>query len=375
MRVETAKDAKEALDILTHSVSQGFRFAAVISDLQMPEMNGFELVEQIRKSAHFSRVPVLILSSSAQRSERQRCRKLGIAAYLSKPVQPSELLDAILSALSVRPSDPGRHGDASPPQTEGKQGMKVLLAEDNLVNRTLATRLLEKHGHTVVVVENGREALEALERETVDLVLMDVQMPEMDGLEATAAIRERERKTGSHVPIIALTAHAMKGDREKCLAAGADEYLAKPIRTTELFEAVDRLRNAKTNALSGAIPIAHTPAANAFDIDAALKHVEGDRDLLDEIVRIFSDQCPRTISEIQNAIRTADFSLVERAAHSLKGAASNLCATGVTHSAAELEESARSGNLSSVRERFQLLEREVEKLLRKLEAFSRKVTS
>ena len=262
-----------------------------------------------------------------------------------------------------------------PPQADGRQGMKVLLAEDNAVNRIFATRLLEKHGHTVVVVENGREALEALEREPVDLVLMDVQMPEMDGLEATAAIRERERKTGSHVPIVALTAHAMKGDREKCLAAGADDYLAKPIRTAELFEAVDRLRNAKTNAPSGAIPVAHTPAANAFDIDTALKHVEGDRDLLDEIVRIFSDQCPRTVSEIQNAIRAADFSLVERAAHSLKGAASNLCATGVTQSAAELEESARSGNLSSVRERFQLLEREVEKLLRELGAFSRKVTS
>ena len=375
MRVETAKDAKEALHILTHSASQGFRFAAVISDLQMPDMNGFELVEEIRKSAHFSQVPVLILSSSAQKSERQRFRKLGIAAYLSKPIQPSELLDAILSALSVRPFEPDREGDVPPPQADGRQGMKVLLAEDNAVNRIFATRLLEKHGYTVVVVENGREALEALERETVDLVLMDVQMPEMDGLEATAAIREREGKTGSHVPIIALTAHAMKGDREKCLAAGADDYLAKPIRTTELFEAVDRLRNAKTNAPSGATPIANTPAANAFDIDAALKHVEADRDLLDEIVRIFSDQSPRTVSEIQNAIRAADFSLVERAAHSLKGAASNLCATGVTQSAAELEESARSGNLSSVRERFQLLEREVEKLLRELGAFSRKVTS
>jgi len=375
MRVETAKDAKEALHILTHSASQGFRFAAVISDLQMPDMNGFELVEEIRKSAHFSQVPVLILSSSAQKSERQRFRKLGIAAYLSKPIQPSELLDAILSALSVRPFEPDREGDVPPPQADGRQGMKVLLAEDNAVNRIFATRLLEKHGYTVVVVENGREALEALERETVDLVLMDVQMPEMDGLEATAAIREREGKTGSHVPIIALTAHAMKGDREKCLAAGADDYLAKPIRTTELFETVDRLRNAKTNAPSGATPIANTPAANAFDIDTALKHVEADRDLLDEIVRIFSDQCPRTVSEIQNAIRAADFSLVERAAHSLKGAASNLCATGVTQSAAELEESARSGNLSSVRKRFQLLEREVEKLLRELGAFSRKVTS
>ena len=253
--------------------------------------------------------------------------------------------------------------------------MKVLLAEDNAVNRTLATRLLQKHGHTVVVVENGRQALEALERETVDLVLMDVQMPEMDGLEATAAIREKEKKTGDHLPIIALTAHAMKGDREKCLAAGTDDYLTKPIRTAELFAAVERLRNAKTNATPEAPALTNAPGTNAFDINAALRHVEGDRDLLDEIVRIFADQCPKTLYEIQNAIRAADLPALERAAHSLKGSASNLCAIGVTQAAAELEESARSGDSSSSRERFQTLESEVGNLLRELEAFSRKVVS
>jgi CheY-like chemotaxis protein/HPt (histidine-containing phosphotransfer) domain-containing protein len=253
--------------------------------------------------------------------------------------------------------------------------MKVLLAEDNAVNRTLATRLLQKHGHTVVVVENGRQALEALERETVDLVLMDVQMPEMDGLEATEAIREKEKKTGDHLPIIALTAHAMKGDREKCLAAGTDDYLTKPIRTADLFAAVERLTHAKTIATAEATSAVNSPRANVFDNDAALRHVEGDRDLLDEIIRIFADQCPRTMFEIQNAIRDADLSVLERAAHSLKGAASNLCAVGVTQSAAELEESARSGDSSRSREQFQALESEVEKLLRELEAFSRKVAS
>ena len=253
--------------------------------------------------------------------------------------------------------------------------MKVLLAEDNAVNRTLATRLLQKHGHTVVVVENGRQAVEALERETVDLVLMDVQMPEMDGLEATAAIREKEKKTGAHLPIIALTAHAMKGDREKCLAAGTDDYLTKPIRTADLFAAVERLRNTKADAAPEAPTIANAPGANAFDIDAALRHVEGDRDLLDEIVRIFAEQCPRTIYEIQNALRAADLSLLERAAQSLRGSASNLCAAGVTQAAAELEESARSGDASRSREQFESLESEVGKLLHELEAFSRKVGS
>jgi two-component system sensor histidine kinase/response regulator len=382
MQVATAKDAREALEILGRTGSQAPRFAAVISDLQMPHMDGFVFVENIRKSTQFGRIPVLMLSSSAQQGEHERCRQLGISAHLAKPIQPSELLDAILSALSLHASEPSEaHGKTQDetqevlPQSNWRQGMKVLLAEDNAVNRTLATRLLQKHGHTVVVVENGRQALEALERETVDLVLMDVQMPEMDGLEATEAIREKEKKTGDHLPIIALTAHAMKGDREKCLAAGTDDYLTKPIRTADLFAAVERLTHAKTIATAEATSAVNSPRANVFDNDAALRHVEGDRDLLDEIIRIFADQCPRTMFEIQNAIRAADLSVLERAAHSLKGAASNLCADGVTQSAAELEESARSGDSSRSREQFQALEGEVEKLLRELEAFSRKVAS
>jgi PAS domain S-box-containing protein len=374
MQVATAKDAAEALEILTRAGIRGSRFAAVISDLQMPDMDGFEFVENIRKSALFGRVPVLLLSSSAQQGERERCRRLEISAYLTKPIQPSELLDAILNTLSARVDEPSQTQDVLSPRY-GRQAMKVLLAEDNAVNRTLATRLLEKHGHTVVVVENGRQALEALDRETVDLVLMDVQMPEMDGLEATAAIREKEKKTGSHVPIIALTAHAMKGDREKCLAAGTDDYLTKPIRTADLFAAIDRLKNAKSDAPPSATPLANETPASTFDIDAALNHVEGDRDLLEEIIRIFSDQCPKTMSEIDSAIRTGDLQLLERAAHSVKGSASNLCATGVTQAAAELEASGRSRDHSRCREQFKALEGEVEKLLRELEVFARKVTS
>ncbi len=382
MQVATAKGAGEALEILARSGNREPHFSAVISDLQMPDMDGFEFVENIRKSVQFGRIPVLMLSSSAQQVEHERCRKLGISAYLAKPIQPSELLDAILSALSLHASEPSEAHDKTRdetqevlPQSNWRQGMKVLLAEDNAVNRTLATRLLQKHGHTVVVVENGRQALDALEREPVDLVLMDVQMPEMDGLEATAAIREKEKKTGHHLPIIALTAHAMKGDREKCLAAGTDDYLTKPIRTADLFAAVERLRNTNTDAAPEAPAITNPPGTSAFDIDAALRHVEGDRDLLDEIVRILADQCPKTMYEIQNAIRAADLSVLERAAHSLKGSASNLCATGVTQAAAELEESARSGDSSRSREQFEALESEVEKLLRELEAFSRKVAT
>jgi two-component system, sensor histidine kinase and response regulator len=376
MRVETAKSAEEALAALVRARIRGPNFAAVISDLQMPDMDGFQLVERIRESPKFAAIPALILSSSAQQGERDRCRKLGIDAYLVKPIQPSELLDAILSALSAHTASPELEAKGTTPaEADGRQGMKVLLAEDNAVNRTLARRLLEKHGHTVVVAENGREALETLEREPVDLVLMDVQMPEMDGLEAMAAIREREKLTGAHVPIIALTAHAMKGDREKCLDAGADDYLTKPIRTVELYEAVDRVNDAVLNAGGSNVPAEKPATSSSFDIDAALQHVEGDRELLDEIVRIFLDECPRNMADIQNSIRAADPSVLERAAHTLKGAAANLCAGGVTRSAADLENCARTGDLSQARDQFHALQDAVGQLLHELEGLLRKVTS
>ena len=375
IRAETAPTAKEALGILARAGTAGGQFAAVISDLQMPDMDGFELVETIRASPPFGSIPVLILSSSAQPGERERSVAMGASAYLAKPVHPSELLDAILNVLSARASEPDPKEAVNAPPNDRRHTMKVLLAEDNAVNRTLAKRLLEKHGHTVVVVENGRQALKALEREKVDLVLMDVQMPEMDGLEATAAIRAREKNTGGHLPIIALTAHAMKGDREKCLAAGVDDYLTKPIRTLDLFKAIERLGDSNFTPAAAPIPIAKQPEAAAFDFDAALDHVEGDRELLDEVVRIFSDECPRKMEEIRNSIRAADPLLLERAAHSLKGAASNLCAAGVMHFAEDLEQSARAKDVSRAGTQFQSLEAAVKKLLNELEAFSRKVTS
>jgi two-component system sensor histidine kinase/response regulator len=374
MRVESAESAEAALAILERGVPAARQFSLIITDLHMPLVDGLGLVEALRKNPVFAPIPILILSSSAQPNDRARTRVLGIAGLLTKPVQPSELLDAVLNALSAATSV--EMPQQTPALSLHGEGMKVLLAEDNAVNRTLAKKLLEKHGHTVVLAENGREALDALERETVDLALVDVQMPVMDGLEAIVAIRKKEKGTGAHLPIVALTAHAMKGDRERCLAAGADDYLTKPIHTPALFAALERIRTAKTT--EGSPPAAAATTAtnlttNSLDMADALQRVEGDSELLEEIARIFADECAKTMAEIRGALDAPDVRLLEQLAHRLKGSSSNLGARLLAQSAAELEMMARAGDLGSARLQFKAVEAEVSKLLVELEAISRKV--
>ena len=218
----------------------------------------------------FRQGPDLLLSSSVGQGEAARCRQLGVASWLTKPVQPSELLDAILAALSKPTETPQPSPAPLDTALDETPRMKVLLAEDNAVNRKLATTLLEKRGHIVVVTENGQEALDALERENVDLVLMDVQMPVMDGFEAIHAIRAKERSTGAHLPIIAVTAHAMKGDRERCLEAGADDYVTKPIRLAELLAAMNRARSGVGGRAPVVTPVAASTAVERtrYDVGA-----------------------------------------------------------------------------------------------------------
>jgi signal transduction histidine kinase/CheY-like chemotaxis protein/ligand-binding sensor domain-containing protein len=242
MQPELAANGAEAMTMLQQADRSGAGFALLLVDAQMPDMDGFTLVERVRQQADMRKITIMMLTSSGQRGDAARCRELGIAAYLVKPIIQSQLLDAILSVLGTR----GERAQPAPLVTrhslrEGHRSLRVLLAEDNAVNQVLASRLLERHGHIVVVAGDGRKALEALEKQKFDLVVMDVSMPEMDGFEAAAAIRAREEGTGSHIPIIAMTAHAMKGDRERCLGAGMDAYVSKPIQASELIQAIKAL--------------------------------------------------------------------------------------------------------------------------------------
>jgi two-component system, sensor histidine kinase and response regulator len=244
MKPRLAESGREALDHLKRALTAGRPYPVVITDAQMPELDGFALVEQIKADPALASATIVMLSSAGQRGDGARCRQMGVSAYLMKPIRQAELRNAIASVLSARSTLP-----ASPDlvtrhslREEGR-GLRVLLAEDNLDNQAVAIGLLERKGYTVVAAGNGKEALAAMEgsARSFDLALIDVQMPEMNGFETTAAIRQKERSTGAHLPIIALTAHAMAGDRERCLAAGMDEYVAKPIRGSDLFAAIERL--------------------------------------------------------------------------------------------------------------------------------------
>jgi two-component system, sensor histidine kinase and response regulator len=207
----------------------------------MPRMDGFALAEQIQKQSNPMHAVVMMLISAGHLGDGARCRALGISAYLVKPIRQRELLNAICQVLGAGPQVPDLPLVTRHTLHEEKPSFRILLAEDNVVNQVLAVRLLEKRGYSVVVAANGRAAVEALEKETFHLVLMDIQMPGMDEFEATAAIREAEKLTGKHIPIVAMTAHALKGDQDRCMAAGMHGYASKPIRSMDLFAVMEPL--------------------------------------------------------------------------------------------------------------------------------------
>jgi CheY-like chemotaxis protein len=247
---------EEALEELFSSADAGKPYGLILTDMHMPHMDGFDLIAKIRERPDLRTATIMMLTSAGHRGDADRCKALGVAAYLLKPIRQSELREAIARVLGAQ-----AQSGAIPLVTryslhdarDSSEVLNILVTEDNPVNQRLATRLLEKRGHRVTVACNGRKAVEALEAGAFDLVFMDVQMPEMDGLEATAAIRRKEAATGKHQPIIALTAHAMKRDQERCIAAGMDGYLTKPIRPQELDVVLERylaLRNKPAASVS-----------------------------------------------------------------------------------------------------------------------------
>ena len=357
--VESGAAAIAALEAATQTSASSAEppFDIVLMDLMMPEMDGLETVARIRENAAFAQVPVLLLSSADRAGYSARSSSLGIAHSLLKPVKQSDLLEAIGAAIAAAPSvETSRRGEVPMDEPVAVERCRVLLAEDGVINQQVAVRLLEERGHSVEVVNNGRAAVERVAEQPFDVVLMDVQMPEMDGIEATAAIRRAEAQTGGHVPIIAMTAHAMKGDRDRFLAAGMDGYVAKPVRPHELYAAVE---GGGPNAEAGL----SAPADVPFEWDAALENVGGDEAMLRELAEMFFAECPKLMEQIREHIASADGPQLRRAAHTLKGSAHVFGAEEVAEAAHRLEEIGREEAFVDAEGALALLEDEVVLLL------------
>ena len=361
MRPTIVDGGAAAIQAMERAVLAGHPFRLALIDYQMPEMDGFELAS-IMQRPEFRMTTILMLSSVGGRDGAARSRELGVAAYLTKPVRQSVLLDALLSVATGNGQSDAPKGAVTSVEHVTTGVLRVLVAEDNAVNRQLVTVLLTKRGHTVVQARNGREAVSCASAEPFDLVLMDVQMPEMDGLEATRAIRSLEAVRGGHVAIVALTAHAMKGDSEKCLSAGMDGYLSKPVNPVKMHELIESLLGTGSRRASRTSPPAQPTAESPLDLAETLQAVGGDRDLLREIAQLFRDEAPRLLTEIRRCVEAGDGPGLERSAHALRGACASVGAAPMARVALKLETMGRSAQLSDALAGFEELDREGQRL-------------
>jgi two-component system sensor histidine kinase/response regulator len=401
MRPTTVEDGEQAEYKAIAAYEDGEPFELILTDMHMPRMDGFDLIRRIREKPGMVTSTIMMLTSGGQRGDARRCEELGVAAHLLKPVRQAELRNALIRVLSEQ------GGSAATLSIVGKAPsaarieaapMRVLLAEDNAVNQLLAVRLLEKRGHSVKVTGNGREALDALENGTYDLVLMDVQMPEMDGIEATMALREREKITGAHQPVVALTALVIKGDKERCLAAGMDGYLSKPIRQVELDEILESYATKSTVAkiekenskiekpeiaepgitktglteshLSPKPRETRQEIRTRFSLNEAelMDRIGGDLEFLSELTEVFRQEYPKHLSAARRAVADRNGEALNKAGHALRGALANLAAADPAALAASIELTGATGDPSNAGFLIDQLEQEIKMVLLSLES-------
>ena len=363
---EEAASGEEALAKLRAAVKAQDPFLVAILDMEMPAMDGATLGRKIKEDSDLARTILVLLTSQGRRGDAKRMEEIGFAAYLTKPVKSAQLHDCLALAIGSKSPTPGtrsvpiltRHSVAE----AKKQKIRILLAEDNLTNQKVALRILEKIGYPAEAVANGKEVLSALERNSYDLILMDVQMPELDGFESTGAIRRKEKETGHHIPIVAMTAHAMKGDRERCLKAGMDDYISKPVQPKELIAVIER-RLRETPAAMPEVSRAPIPKGKEiFDKKILLGRLDGDEEIFREIVQAFLKDTPLQMEKLKQALQEGNVVGVERQAHLLKGAAMNMGGKELQTVAWEMEVVAKEGDLSGARSLVEKLEQAFERL-------------
>ena len=364
--VEAVGSASEALERLNQTRARGQPLPLLLSDVNMPDMDGLTLVERLRSSPELRDLPVILLTSGGRPGDAARARDLGVTRQLMKPVKQSELMDAILEA-----TDPSRVRGSADPVADKRSDeelprLNILLAEDGLANQRLARALLERWGHTVTVVENGELAVQSWESGSFDLILMDVQMPVLDGLDATRRIRQREAATGVRIPIIAMTARAMAGDRERCLEAGMDGYLAKPVRRRDLQAALIPLFVADRETENR--DSTETVGGVSVDWDVALKRVGGYHDILREVVRDSLTEMPHLLEQLEQALQSGNGAEVGRLAHTIKAAGRTFGVEPLLVQARRVEELAAIGDLHAAQPIAAKLHETAEALRRELSA-------
>ena len=366
LRAHAVPGVASAIDELRRSAQQGDPVRLVLSDVQMPDADGFDLAVALKRDLTLGDPATILLTSAGHPGDHVRMEEASVAACLVKPVRHSELFDTIQAVMGVAPAPAATSTVRElPPRLTP---LRVLVAEDSLANQRLAIGLLEKDAHTVTVTSTGAEAVDAFKAEPFDVVLMDLQMPEMDGFEALRAIRQREHETGaSPTPVVALTARATRGDEERCMAAGFDGYVTKPFRSRQLVE-----------AMAASLPPQHmrggeSAEANAgdagLDWEVALATVDGNRELLGKVVRGFLGQQPSLVAELTAALRTPDLRVVQRVAHTIGGSLRLLEGSRVVERASQLEELCRAGSSDRVDDAWGALEVELEAVVPELRRF------
>jgi len=379
MQATVCTDGQSAIEALDRAAEANAPFDLAIIDGLMPGVDGFDVAARVAECPASAARVTMLLTPAGPRGDAARCRDLGVASYTTKPITRAELLAAVLAAFE-EDNGKGARMPGNGKYRQAAHGLHILLAEDNTVNQKLAIRILEKFGHHATVAIHGRQAVELYRSGQYDLILMDVQMPEMNGYEATAAIREIEAGTDRHIPIVAMTAHAMKGDRERCLNAGMDGYVSKPVEAPALYEAIEAVAPAtsvddptdevaaEAEAEVEAVPEpllgqAHeTVGLPVLDREEALERFGDDRELLSELVELFLGEMPSMIEDLHTSLAEGDAPVFERHAHTLKGAVSNFGAHAAAAAALELEKLGHGGDLTGAEDGLANLEHELARL-------------
>ena len=383
-----ADDADSALNALDTAAKQGKPIPLAVIDAIMPKHDGFQLVEEIKERKGLGTKTILMLSATDRLTFKEKCLETQYDSVLEKPISQSNLFDAIASTLGVATVDPSRSGDlkgSRPPE----RILNVLLAEDTPANRKVVERVLAKRGHNVVTAGNGREAIDLFHRGDFDVILMDVQMPSMDGFQATDAIRkyEEDDDVNRRIPIIAMTAHAMVGDRHRCLAAGMDDYISKPINIRRLIELVESYgertlwhadaAKADTNAAAprGASPFPAMEMADIMDLDKALRRLDGDQSLLIDLIGFYLEDYPGLLVRIDEGLAAGDAASIERAAHSMKGLVANFDAAVAKDIAQQLESCAKQRDLTNAEDLSEGLKHAATELAGQLDRYRENASS